>query len=482
MNQQAFRQVAIFDGVKTVNVNDLPESAWRYVLGRGIGEGETSPEAMYQSVPWVYRAVSLRAQAIADMPWAVMRGKTEVVTSDDMETTPPGLEWLGSLSSLLQRVEIALCLTGSAYLLRERNRVRTLGYRWLLPSSIQPVYDTDAGLVGWMRKVGGVDKALKRDALVYWWLPSVDAELGPGTSPVQAALSAAGLVHNVDLFSEGFFARGAINMTLLSVEGNPSQAEMTRLENWWKRMIAGVRQAWSTVAVRASVKPVPIANPPKDLSMIELTDSKRQDIATALGIPNSLLTSDAANFATAQQDDINFYFKTILPESEFIEAGLNSQIFNPLGYDFQFQPEKLEAIEQHETEKAFALIAAANSGLITVNEWRAKMDMEPLPGGGELKERADVEHGSARKEEAETQADAGASPASAERKRWERKALKALKAGRSPNVAFTSALIDASEQSAVRVALAQAGTPEEVSAAFAAPFRGEDYAGDGWPR
>ena len=474
MNSAAFRQLSVFDGTKAISVDQLPESAWRYVLRHGVDEGKISPEAVYRAVPFIYRGVTMRAQALADLPWALVQGEREVVTSEDLSTLPKGLEWLAHLSGLLQRVEMALCLWGAAYLLHERNRVRTLGYRWLLPATITPVYDTNAGLIGWKRKVGGQDRDLKREALVYWWLPTVDAELGPGTSPVQAALRAAGLVHNVDLFSEGFFQRGAINMTLLSVEGNPAPEEMRRLEQWWKRLLAGVKRAWETVAVRASVKPIPIANPPKDLAMVELVESKRQDIATALGIPLSLLTSDAANFATAQQDDLNFYSKTILPEAEFIEQALNEQIFAALGYDFRFQPEKLEVIEQHETQKAFALIAAVQGKVMTPNEWREKMDMEPIEGGDELVQvQTTPKFGSDAESRGQVAADNGATPGAQDRKRWERKAQKALKAGRSPNVAFKSAGIDSEEQAAIRVALAQAQTPEEVTAAFVPSAEGE---------
>jgi hypothetical protein len=49
--------------------------------------------------------------------------------------------------------------------------------------------------------------------------------------------------------------------------------------------------------------------------------------------------------------------------------------------------------------------------------------------------------------------------------RWERKALKALKAGRSPAVAFTPDALTPEEADAVRDALALAQTPDDVRAA-----------------
>jgi hypothetical protein len=54
----------------------------------------------------------------------------------------------------------------------------------------------------------------------------------------------------------------------------------------------------------------------ESLTNSELTTERRQSIATALGVPHSIVAADAANFATAQQDEINFLNNCIIPKAD----------------------------------------------------------------------------------------------------------------------------------------------------------------------
>jgi hypothetical protein len=188
--------------------------------------------------------------------------------------------------------------------------------------------------------------------------------------------------------------------------------------------------------------------------------------------------------ATAQQDDLNFYSKCILPEAAQIAEDLNRQIFEPMGLRFEFQPNKLEIFEERESAKAFALVAMVSAGVMTPNELREKMDLEPQPDGDELrKQTAPPQFGSNRESQGQTQQDNVPSgntqkppnQRALDLERWERKALKALKAGKAADVAFESDAIDDAEQLTIKAALILATTAEEVRAAFSVPFRWEDY-------
>ncbi len=345
----------LFDGT---TVKDVPLSSWRpdWLVSPGVTCGEA------YAVPWVYRCVTLRAQAIGALPFTI-QGKGGGVASFPLaDILPP----------LLYVTEAALCLYGSAYWYRERNRVRLLNLRFLHPGTITPKYDQKLGLVGFTRTLGGEQISLGVEDVVYFWQPHPLGEIGPGMAPGQVALAAAGLARYINEFASGFFQRGAIPAVLLSVEGNPPPEELKRLEAWWKKLLQGVRRAWETIAVRATVRPQVIGSPVKDLAMPELTSVVRQQIAVAFGIPQTLL-EDAANYATAREHRLSFYRETILPEAEQIQATLNRQLFGPLGLRFEFQSGQVEALQQDEATKADALVKLFGAGILTLDEVREQL-------------------------------------------------------------------------------------------------------------
>lgn len=359
--------------IKTIPVSAYPESAWRLVLGVEGDAGELSPHGAYARVPIIYRCVRLRAKAVQRMPFSLMRGKVDVTEKAEYSLL------LMQLTKLLYQFEASLCIYAAAYALKQTGRLSGVpSLRWVTSRAIKPKYDEQQGLIGFIRQLKGGPQNLKVDEVVYSWLPILDQDIGPGVAPVQVALRAAGVLDNLDVFLEGFFDRGALRVTLLTVEGNPPEKEIQKLESWWKRMVSGVKKAFTTVGVRANVKPVTIGDSLKETVDATLTDSKTMQALEAMEVPASIALPGAANYATARQDWINFYEATIIPEAELIAHSLNEQWLTPvLGLTMQLHPERLEAFQSAELEKAGALVSLVGP-VLTQNEARAKLELEPI--------------------------------------------------------------------------------------------------------
>ncbi len=311
----------------------------------------------------------------------------EILSGDEPVDWPLG----HLLPELLWLAEASLCLTGAAYWLKERRGRVLIGLRHLAAATITPLLDTERGLVGFQRTVGARTLKFSPDDVVYFFEPSPDVEVGPGRPLLEAALEAAGIAANANQFVSQFFRRGAITATLLAVEGNPPAEELRRLETWWKQMLRGVRRAWETVAVRATVKPQQIGvSPGKDLAVDGLLAAARQQIAVAFGIPQTLL-EDAANYATAAEHRRSFYQETVLPRAAWLEGILNEQLFYPLGLRFRFRPDLLEIFQQDEMAKAQALVALVQAGIMTTREARLQLGLEEPTEEGQAEGLAEAE-------------------------------------------------------------------------------------------
>lgn len=448
-----------FNGIKSVNINNLPEEAWRVIAGEGLEDDSLTTMSAYKYVPFFRRCVDLRANAVSRMPRDIMQNGKAV----DEKKLPA----LKDLNKLLFQTEAAIVLHSFAYWFKFQNRVNeSIGVRWLAPRSVTPIYDikNDGRLIGFKRKMKNNTVKLGLDEIVYFWTPPIDAEVGPGCSIGIAALRSAGVLEGTTLFSKGFFERGAVYPMLLSVEGNPARAEMAKLESWWKRLTRGVKDAWNTIAIRATVKPEIIGPPIRDMEMRGLTETQREDIATALGVPHSMVLSNAANFATAQQDTFNFYDMTVVPQCDLIAETINNQYLNDLDLELVFQPKRLEAYQWRNLQAADSVVPLTQANIIERDEAREIVGYEPM---GETEAVDEPIIMQLPVDEDEPQAN---EMRQTDLEKWQRKALSSLKSTDVAAAPFESNHISYTDTIGILNELALCHSPSEVKAVFSEHF------------
>ncbi len=478
---------ALKSGAVSMNAVD-----WQTMFG-GLEKESLDEHEAFQVVAWVSRCVKLRANALAAVPAVVYGGKGE-----DAEVVE--WEFADSLYDMLWMTEATLQLYGAGYWLRERNMVKDKGFRWLAPATIKPKYTADRGLDYFERRVPNKPPIRLEpvEELLYVWEPNLEAEVGPGKGWVSVVLTEGGVAQAQNQFAAGFFERGAIPAVLLSVEGNPPPEELNRLQQWWRRLLQGNRKAWETVAVRATVKPEVIGYPTDQLAMPELMDIVRSQIAVAAGVPQTML-EDAANYATAKEHHQAFYTETIVPEAIRVEAWLNRQLFEPQGLRIVLDWQSLDIFQEDEAERAGALREMVAAGVpvdlamemlgmdlpnnMTYDELRARLEVAAEQRAERARETAEANAAAntdnqGRPEIALPQPPTRAYPPQQreELRRWQRKALRAVKDGKGGGVSFITDQVAEDIQSAVRDRLAMAATEEEVKAAFEPPFRDDEAA------
>lgn len=397
---------------------------------------------LYERVPWLYRAAQLRAGAVSRMPRSLYAGDTPVDESD----------FPFRLTELLKTVELHLTLYGAAYLLPVKTaRGRVVSLRALQPGTVEVLTDNKRGLLGFRRTTGAGSVVYGPDELVHVWLENPNEELSPGVAPARVALEAAAAMRNGGRFTSAFFKNGAIFPQILTVVGGANEAEIERLQSFADRTLRGVGNAFRTLFVRREITATKLGQPLNELGLSELAADQRREIAAALGVPPSIIDSETDNFATAQQADINFYDKTVVPEVMLIAEQLNAQLFGPLGLWIEFEPGRLEVFQARELEKALKLEGARARGDVTRDEWRALMGMGPYQGegAGETVEGGFDDEGAVAL------------------RLWERKALRRLKEGKPEKMTeFEHPAIAGAGRAAIVGALEACETADDVRAVF----------------
>lgn len=368
-------------GVKNlVSLGDFDQWLDQRVNDRFNGGGDIAK--FYQAVPWLFRGTMLRAQAIASFPFDIVRdGSTTPIDPDDYANE---LDFIPDLTTKLWQIEASLTLTGKGYLRNLRNRIVIKEVRYYAPTTITPKYDKQTGeLIGYTRKANGKTYELTPEEITAFWYPDPFAEIGEPTHyPAQAARAASGVMFNLDLFAELFFGRGAVKASIISAKANTQPTERARLKEWFQSFFTGIQNAHNVEVINAdAVTVTQIGEGVKELENTDLSQTKREDIAAALSIPQTMLFSGSAaglgGGGVTDADDIRFVNEFKIPEITFIANILNRGTLVPNGFRMIPMPERLDAL--HEDEAALASTATSYADLLDkcadYETWEALADM-----------------------------------------------------------------------------------------------------------
>jgi len=346
--------------IKALNLEDFLPSAWTGVF---TGDGDTvDVETAYERVAVVRTAVTLRANALASLPWEITTRRGSLVAFDAER-----------LAALIRGIEIDLCLYGAAYLLRDP--AAPLGLRRLHPRTITPITDAKRGLVEFTRRVNNTEIRLEPETeLLYLWEPSVRSEVEPGVGLVTTALTQARALLAAERYQTAYFERGAVRPTVWMFAQRPTDAERSRFEQWLRQLVGGIRNAFRHLALSSEIKTVTLGDKLSDVIQPELLQRAAELMLTAFQVPMSLVFSNASNYATALRDYQTFVLLTILTRAREIAAMLQPH-FAAYNQILRCNEARIDAVQNSELEKAEAIQRLTGQPVLTLNEARARLDL-----------------------------------------------------------------------------------------------------------
>ena len=416
-----------------------------------------SPADAYRMVPMLYRAVNLRADALSSVPFQLTRNGE-----------PVEWPWQMNLPQLIKDTERSLLIFGAAYWLRVVKGRTLTGFislnaantTWFFDQSKADIYEPYRGMT-WSQTLNGrLYGPWTMDEIVYFREPSFVEDVGPGLAPAAVALQHAQLSHYLTAFATAFFQGGAQPVTVMNLPEYTDTAEVERFSaDINAKAGGGIMNAFKYLFLRSPDLKVTQLTPNIDtMQMPELSERTITAVAATLGVPRTMLEASAANYATADSDRQSFWRETIVPRLNMYEAVINSQLLNPLKYEFKFNPEMMDVFQSDEAARASSFLqyvqggiparsAAMLLGIDNLDEyWPAEVAPAPTPDAPSEPTQSE--------EPALTTPEVVEIPADAEAKTAEwallsKKVERRIKSGRDPKTSFDSALISADEVNAV---------------------------------
>ena len=366
----------IFNGTKTMSLGDFDK--WLDIqLTQKLG-GAGSAALYNQTVPWLYRGGWLRAFGVASVPFALVRDGQDVVTSENWDDRPDELEFLADPEQFFILSALALTFAPACYWGILRNRIIPKELKYYAPQTIKPNLDERDGLIGFERHINsGAPLKFKTEDVLYIWRPDYMVEIGePMAYPARAALSAAGVLGNLDEFVAKFFKSGAIKATIYQVEGNPSPDEKAKLKERIDAFMNGITNAFSSLIFnKGAVTPLVVGDGVKDLENSTLSNEKREDIGAALSVPQTILFSGSAaglgGGGVSNADERKFAEQFQIPEFKLIARQLNKQLLDALDYKLVARPEMMNVFQEDEVSRSSSLgsVVSAVASAPDVAKW-----------------------------------------------------------------------------------------------------------------
>lgn len=408
-----------------------------------------SVATLYKYVPLLFRAVQLRCGALASVPVKIYEGK-------EQEKAWP---FPTKLSELLWKWEASCLLSGAAFgeiVANKSGYRKDLRYRNPFDMSVK----YSSGILEFKQNSSGATwkNDLRAGTYEMFYLAEYDPsqDVLPGVGAAIASTIDAKLLYAISKFPEMYFEGGAMPVTLLGIDSS-DRNEIERIQNWFRRSATAIKNAFRVLGVRAgSITPTTLTPPLKDLSFPELNDIAKDNIAMAFGIKQTLLDSEAANFATAQEDRLSFYEETIKPRARLFEDALNTQVLAREGLRLEFKFEELDIFQEDENDRADLLNKLVNAGL--------PVEVALSMAGYELTEEQAAMLDTHR-EQADERRDSGVEPQDEELRKWQKFAEKRVKEGK-PIREFETSRIDPALHGAISGALEGVKTVDDVRHIF----------------
>lgn len=370
---------------------------------------------------WVHHCAWINAQAVSEVPLKlfVAGGSEKVATRNPAPKTkafngnlpharrkamPHGGEFAEVLEhpafavlddpnpymtgrEMRQLLELYRSLTGNAYLWKERGALNLVVGLWPLPSQYMRMVPGETEILdGYLYKKGVREAAFTPDEIIHFRRPNPNDPYFYGYGETESEANIAALGDAIDDYERRTLENNARPDFVLESEMPMDRQQTADLRREFWRLHGSTSNAQRFAILSGGLELKPIGWSPKDVSYLKGEDKIMRRIGMAMGIPKSMLTTDDVNLANAEIGERQHAKYTVKPRLEYDCEQLTERWL--IEYDERLFWGFDDPTPENEKEQAEIDEIRLRSKLRTINEIRARDNLEPLEGGDEISQPA----------------------------------------------------------------------------------------------
>ena len=196
--------------------------------------------------------------------------------------------------------------------------------------------------------------------------------------------------HNVNLLQNGARPSGAVIFKPQDDAGfavNLSESQRQQLITDMNNRFTGANNAGRPMLLEGDFDWKEMGLSPKDMDFATLKHMSATDIALCFGVPSQLVgVPDSQTYSNVAEARLALYEETIIPHLRKIASDLNEWLV-PLFDDrltLEFDIDSIPALSERVRKTYENVTSAVREGIMTRNEAREKIGLEPLNGADDL--------------------------------------------------------------------------------------------------
>ena len=325
----------------------------------------------------VYRAVDLISGAVAMLPITLFQDGRRV-NNDLSYLLNYEPNNINTRFTLFKLVVVDMLQKGNAFLMVIRSDSAVEELRYVKPEEVTILHDRTNNRKRYrVKDIGEVDDS---DMLHFMNLTTDGIK---GISVLDAARRSMGIAWASETSANNFFERGGAISGVLAGKAVFTEAQKLQIREQWKEIMACDEGGIAIVGNDMTYTPIHVSA--ADSQLLESRGFNVAEIARFYGISPTLLGDlTRSSYATFEATTLDFLTNCLQPRLTNIEQELNRKLLlrrekQQLKMHFAYETEDL--LRCTKTEMAQYYRDMINNGVMTVNEVRSKLDMEPVEGG-----------------------------------------------------------------------------------------------------